>query len=250
MKLYKLILLLLMCAGLQADAQIVKIKNSNKTNTEKTAKMKIDIWSDVLCPFCYIGKRKFEAALAQFPEKDKVEVEWHSFQLDPDAVPQPGVDMYDYLAKRKGMTREWSIDAHKYVTNMAKEAGLTYNFDEAVVSNSFDAHRLIQFAKKHGKDDEVEELLFKAHFTEGKNTGDKEVLAQLGKEAGLNEQEVRDMLNSDAYGDDVRKDSAAGEQVGLTGVPFFVIDNKYGISGAQQTELFLKVLKQAYEERK
>ncbi len=237
-------------AGYAGKAQVTKIKQSNKTKRDTTMKMKIDIWSDVLCPFCYIGKRKFEEALSEFPRKDDIEVEWHSFQLDPDAKPVPGVDMYDYLAERKGQTREWSVQAHSYVTNMAKEAGLIYNFDKTVVSNSYDAHRLIQYAKTKGKADEVEELLFKGHFTEGKDIGSKEVLAGIAAEAGLDKAEVTQMLAGAEYGDTVRSDAAAGETLGLTGVPFFVIDGKYGISGAQQSELFLKVLKQAYEERK
>lgn len=215
---------------------------------DKKMKMKVDIWSDVLCPFCYIGKRKFEAALNNFENKDDIEVVWHSFQLDPNAEPQPGVDMYDYLAARKGQSREWSINAHKQVTQMAKDAGLHYDFDKVVVSNSFDAHRLIQFAKTKGKGDPIEEALFKAHFTDGKDIGNKEILIELAKSAGLDNIEVSDMLNSDAFADAVRSDSKNGEALGLNGVPFFVLDNKYGISGAQPSETFLGALKQAYSE--
>lgn len=237
-----------------AYSQIQKIPRvkaaSVRSVNNKNMKMRVDIWSDVLCPFCYIGKRKFEKALNQFEHKNDIEVVWHSFQLDPNAVPQPGIDMYDYLAAHKGQSREWSINAHKQVTQMAKEAGLDYNFDKTVVSNSFDAHRLIQFAKTKGKDDEVEEQLFKAHFTEGKNIGDKKILAQIAKDAGLDEKETSVMLNSDAFADEVRKDAKQGEALGLQGVPFFVLDNKYGISGAQPSDTFLKGLQQAYKEYK
>ena len=130
--------------------------------------MKIDIWSDVRCPFCYIGKRKFEKALSQFEHKDKVEVEWHSFELDPNAKTVPGKNAIEYLAEIKGQTKEWAVEMSNYVTQTAAEIGLDFNMEQQVVANSFNAHRLIQLAKSLGLGDQAEESLFAAHFTHGK----------------------------------------------------------------------------------
>jgi len=216
-------------------------------NTEQ--KMKVDIWSDIMCPFCYIGKRKFEKALEQFDHKNEVEIVWHSFQLDPGIKYMPDRNLYDYLAERKGQSREWSVKVHGQMTEMAKEVGLEYNFDKAVIANSFDAHRLIQMAKQQGKGDAAEEQLFKAYFTEGRNMSNPEVLAQIGSEIGLNANEVKQMLGSDDYKDAVAEDINMAETLGARGVPFFVIDEKYGVSGAQAPETFLGALTQAWQEK-
>lgn len=130
--------------------------------------MKVDIWSDIMCTFCYIGKRKLEGALKNFDHADEVEIVWHSFQLDPTMTAQPGKDVYTYLAERKGQSRDWSVQMHRQVVNMAADAGLEYNFDHAVIANSLDAHRLIQLAKTHGLGDVAEERLFRAYFTKAK----------------------------------------------------------------------------------
>ncbi len=147
--------------------------------------MKVEIWSDVMCPFCYIGKRRFENALEQFPDKGQIEVVWKSFQLNPAMKTEPGKNINEYLAETKGWTLSYARQMNDYVTNMAKEVGLHYDFDKAIVANSFDAHRLIQLAKDNGKGDAMEEKLFKAYFTEGKNMADHETLIQLGTEIGL-----------------------------------------------------------------
>lgn len=210
--------------------------------------MKIDIWSDIMCPFCYIGKRRLEAALEGFEHKDEVELVWHSFQLDPTIQSQQGKNLYEYLAERKGMPLERSKQMHDQLTQTAKEAGLTYNFDTAVIANSFDAHRLIQLAKQHGLGDAAEERLFKAYFTEGKDVSDHATLLQLGTEIGLKDAEVKQMLESNAYADAVRADITTAEQLRINGVPFFVLDNKYGVSGAQPVELFSNALQQAWAE--
>src|SRR5690606_25816142 len=160
------------------------------TGNDKTMKVNVDIWSDIMCPFCYIGKRRFDDALSQFEHKEEVKVTWHSFQLDPSIKPQPGKSAVDYLAERKGQSREWSMHMHENVTQMAKEAGLTYNFDKAVVANSFDAHRLIHLAQENGLGDAAEERLFTAYFTEGKDIADPLTLVELGKEIGLAEATV------------------------------------------------------------
>jgi len=211
-------------------------------------KMKVEIWSDVMCPFCYIGKRKFESALAQFENKDNIEITWKSFQLNPAMKTDPNKSTIDYLAEAKGWPVEQARSTMSYVTNMAKEVGLEYNFDKAVVANSFDAHRFIQFAKTKGKGDAAEERLFKAYFTEGKNTADHAVLVQLGTDIGLDAAEVKGMLNSTAYSNEVQTDIAEAQQIGVTGVPFFVVDRKYAVSGAQQPETFLNTLHKAWSE--
>ena len=210
--------------------------------------MKIDIWSDIMCPFCYIGKRKLEGALAEFEHKDNVTIEWHSFQLDPTIEYTPGINIHDYLATRKGQTREWSVKVHDQMTNTAKQEGLTYNFDKAIIANSFDAHRLIQLAKTHGLGAAAEEALFKAYFTDGKNMSDPDTLVLLGEEIGLNGPEVAAMLSGNAFAKEVQKDIDQAELYGISGVPFFVLDNKYGISGAQPKEVFKSALQQAWAE--
>lgn len=210
--------------------------------------MKVDIWSDVMCPFCYIGKRHFEQAMQEFAHGDSIEVVWHSFQLDPDTKTQPGKDVYSYLAERKGQSLEWSRQAHKHVTDMAARAGLQYNFDKAVVANSFDAHRVLQLAKKHSKGDAMEEQLFKGYFTEGKNIADHDVLADMAVAVGIEKQVALDVLKSDAYSAEVQADIETAARIGINGVPFFVINNKYGVSGAQPASTFVQALNRAWEE--
>jgi predicted DsbA family dithiol-disulfide isomerase len=211
-------------------------------------KMKVDIWSDVRCPFCYIGKRKFETALESFPNKGEVEVVWHSFELDSALKTETDKSVYDYLAERKGMSREVSVQMHNQLTQSAKEVGLDYHFDKAVVANSFNAHRLIQLAKTKGLGDAAEERLFKAYYTEGRNIDDLNTLTQLGVEIVLTAIEVGEMLYSNAFADEVRKDQAQAQAMNITGVPFFVIDEKYGVSGAQPSELFSQALEKAWSE--
>lgn len=214
-------------------------------------KMKVEIWSDIMCPFCYIGKRHFEEALKQFPEADKVEIEWKSFQLDPN-LPKPASDLnvYAYLAQRKGISIEQSKAMHKNVVQMAEAAGLDYDFDKTVVANSFDAHRLIQFAKTKDLGDEAEERLFKAYFTEGKDMCDTSTLLELAKDIGLNETETKEVLNTNAYSAEVKKDIEEASQIGVTGVPFFVFNRKYAVSGAQPSTSFVNVLQKAFSEYK
>jgi predicted DsbA family dithiol-disulfide isomerase len=214
----------------------------------ENGKLKVEIWSDVMCPFCYIGKRRFENALEQFEHKDAVEVVWKSFQLDPEMQSNTGISLYQYLADRKGMSLERSEQMHQQMTNMAAELGLEYNFDKAVIGNSFDAHRLSHLAKQHGVQDELEEALFKAYFTEGKNIADKSDLLALGTAIGLNAEDISQTLNSSQYAEEVKHDIYEGEQVGVRGVPFFVLGDKYAVSGAQQTDTFLGALNQTWNE--
>ncbi|TLU99247.1 DsbA family oxidoreductase [Dyadobacter luticola] len=210
--------------------------------------MKVEIWSDVMCPFCYIGKRRFETALAQFRNKDQVQVEWKSFQLNPQMKTEPGKTINEYLAEVKGWTVDYAQQMNDHVTSMAADAGLEYNMDQAVVANSFDAHRFVQFAKTKGLGDAAEEQLFKAYFTDGKNTADIETLVSLGAEIGLDAEELRAVLDGTKYSDEVRKDIHEAQQVGARGVPFFVLDRKYAVSGAQHSETFLNALEQSFGE--
>jgi predicted DsbA family dithiol-disulfide isomerase len=210
--------------------------------------MKVEIWSDVMCPFCYIGKRRFEAALQQFEHKDEIEIEWKSFQLNPDMETDPSINITQYLADKKGWTLAYAKQMNDHVTKMAAEAGLTYNFDKAVVANSFNAHRFSHLAKKHGLGIEAEEQLFKAYFTDGKNIDDKETLISLGKQIGLDEAEIAEVLDSGAFAGDVKHDIAEAQYLGIQGVPFFVMNNKYGVSGAQAVPVFEQTLQKAFGE--
>jgi predicted DsbA family dithiol-disulfide isomerase len=210
--------------------------------------MKVEVWSDVMCPFCYIGKRKFEHALQQFDNKDKVEIVWKSFQLDPDLKTQAGKNTHQYLAERKGWTLEYAKQVSQQVTTMAKDVGLNYDFDKAVVANSFNAHRVSHLASQHQLGDAMEEALFKAYFTEGKNIDDKNTLIELGTAIGLKANDIEEVLNSDQYAGEVKRDIAEAEQVGVRGVPFFVIDRKYAVSGAQPSDVFLSALNKAWDE--
>ncbi|GAB3330955.1 DsbA family oxidoreductase [Larkinella ripae] len=210
--------------------------------------MKVEIWSDVMCPFCYIGKRKFESALDQFDHKESIEIVWKSFQLNPAQETNPDQSITEYLAEAKGWTLGYAKQMNDYVTNMAAEVGLQYDFDKAVVANSFDAHRVVQLAKKHGKGDAMEERLFRAYFTEGLNTADHATLLQLGTDIGLDETEVKQVLATHQYAGDVKRDIAEARQVGVTGVPFFVFNQKYAVSGAQAPETFLGALKKSFGE--
>ena len=210
--------------------------------------MKVEIWSDINCPFCYMGKRNMEKALAQFPHRDKVEIVWRSFELDPYAEVDPEEDLYGKLASKYGRSRQWAEANSRNVTERAAAIGLTYNLDKAIPTNSLDAHRLIHFAAQYGLQDQAKERLLQAYFTEGKHVGKHEILEQLALEIGLDATEVRQMLTSDAFKEEVRKDEMEAQKLGIRGVPFFVINRKYGISGAKPSEVLLQALQQIWEE--
>ena len=210
--------------------------------------MKIEIWSDVMCPFCYIGKRNFETALEQFEYSKDIEVIWKSFQLDPE-MPQVATENYvDYLVQRKGMTVEQVKGMLANVTESAKQVGLSYDLDNSVLVNSLNAHKLLQFANTKGLGNELEERLFSAFFTEGKNIADLSTLTQLGKEIGLDETELQTAFTDDNFAYNITQDIAEGRQLGVQGVPFFVLDRKYGVSGAQPPAVFLENLEGAFKE--
>lgn len=210
--------------------------------------MKIEIWSDIMCPFCYIGKRNFETALEQFNDKNSIEVIWKSFQLDPSLPEVQNENYSDYLVKSKGMGKEQVDSMLANVTQSAKKVGLDYNFDRAVMVNSLKAHRLIQFAKTHGLGDVAEERLFKAFFNEGKNVADTLTLIQLGKDIGLNENEIANSFTDDKYLELVNKDIEEARSIGVSGVPFFVFDRKYAVSGAQPPHAFIDALQKSFTE--
>jgi protein disulfide-isomerase len=204
--------------------------------------MKIEIWSDIMCPFCYIGKRQLENALVSFPDSN-FEIEWKSFQLDPTITSQPDQDVYTFLAERKGMSIEQSKEMHKGVAERAKSVGLNYNFDKAVISNSLNAHRIIQLAKTKNLGDQMEEIFFKAYFTDGEDLNNGLTLIKLGMEAGLAENEIREVLESDnLFIKEVESDIKEAGEIGVQGVPFFVFDRKYAVSGAQPVEAFVKTI--------
>lgn len=210
--------------------------------------MKIEIWSDVMCPFCYIGKRNFESALTQFANKEHLEVVWKSFQLDA-TIPEVAKETYkEYLVRNKGMSPEQVKGMLENVTQSAKQAGLHYDFDKSQMVNSQKAHQLIQFAKTKNLGDEAEECLFKAFFTEGKNIADIKTLTELGKDIGLDETELQNSFTDNKYAHLVSQDIQEAREIGVTGVPYFVIDRKYAVSGAQPPQAFLETLEKAFAE--
>lgn len=211
---------------------------------EKT--MKVEIWSDVVCPWCYIGKRRFEEALAQFEHRDQVEVIWRSYQLDPGAPHDSALPVVEALAGKYGISLSQAVDMNARVTEVAAQEGLDYHLDMAKHSNTFDAHRLIHLAAKQGLQDAVKERLLKGYFTEGAAVGDAETLVRLVSEAGVDADQARAILESDAYAAEVLADEQRARAFGINGVPFFAIDEKYGVSGAQPAETLKDALVQAW----
>ena len=212
--------------------------------------LKVQIWSDIMCPFCYIGKRRIEEALQNFEHKEAVEIEWKSYQLDASFIASPEDNMVEHLAEKYRKDNDWAQNMLDNMTQNAKTAGLDFHFEKAVLANSFNAHRLLHLAKKHDLANDLEELLFKAYLTEGKNVNDLDTLNKLGIEVGLDSEEIAQVLNSDTYGAEVKKDQEEANAIGVQGVPFFVLDNKYAISGAQPASAFLETLEKVWEEGK
>jgi len=210
--------------------------------------VKVEIWSDVVCPWCYIGKRRFERGLAGFGHRDDVEVVWRSFELDPRAPRHSEEDQVERLARKYGMTREAALAAQARVTGLAAEEGLTYRLDAARPANTFDAHRLLHLAAERGVQGAAEERLFAAYFTEGRALGDQDTLVALAGEIGLDEAAAREVLQGDAYSEAVTGDEREAAALGISAVPFFVIDRRYGISGAQPAELIQSALEQAWSD--
>jgi len=211
--------------------------------------MKVEIWSDVACPWCYIGKRRFEAALENFEHKDQVEVHWRSYQLDPTLPEHYDGTETEYLSQMKGLPQDQVRQMFAHVKAQAAGEGLAYDFDRIVVANSFTAHRFIHLAQEHGLGAEAKEALLSGHFEHGEDIGDVGYLARTGAALGLDEAEVRKALEGSRFTDEVNADIAEARALGITGVPFFVLDRKYGISGAQPAAVFGQALAQAWAER-
>jgi predicted DsbA family dithiol-disulfide isomerase len=207
--------------------------------------MQVEIWSDVICPWCYIGKRRFEAALARFPQREKVRVNWRSFELDPHAPRQQPGTLEGMLARKYGVSLAQAAAMNARVSLLASEAGLEYRLTDAKPGNTFDAHRLLHLAAARRLGGRATERLMHAYFCEGLPIGDHAALVQLAPEFGLDEAEALALLQSDAYADAVRADEARAAKFGITGVPFFVFDGKLGISGAQPVDVLVGALQQA-----
>jgi predicted DsbA family dithiol-disulfide isomerase len=210
--------------------------------------MKVEIWSDFVCPFCYIGKRRFESALEQFPHRNEVEIVYRSYELDRNSqIDLPG-DIHEMLASKYGMSREKAMAMNFNVGEQAQTVGLTYHFDKMKPTNTFDAHRLAHFAGRYGKSAEMTERLLQAYFTEGSHIGDHDTLISLAAELELDRDEVAAMLSGDEGKAEVRSDEQEAAALGVRGVPFFVINRKYAISGAQPAELFADTLNKVWSE--
>lgn len=205
--------------------------------------MKVEIWSDVMCPFCYIGKHQFEKALSNFEGQDNVEIIWRSFELNPSIQYQEGYTLTNYLSDIKGMDKDSVKRNFDRLTEQGAEIGIKFNFDIAKVVNSRKSHKIIQAAKKQGLQNEIEEALFYAYFTEGKNLEDNEILAEIAKNIGINFTEITEIIDSEELDNAVNSDVYMAQQVGARGVPFFVFDDAYTISGAHGEDTFLNVLK-------
>jgi predicted DsbA family dithiol-disulfide isomerase len=218
--------------------------------------MRIDVWSDVVCPWCYIGKRRLEQALTE--NGDQAEIVWHSFQLDPSSTNDDPRDLPTRLGEKYGRGREWGVQANAHVTEIAAELGLDYHLDQAKSANTVDAHRLLHLARElveagqvpADTQDRLKERLLKAYFTDGLPVGDHATLTELATEVGLPSDRVADVLASTTYAEDVAADQAQALAYGANGVPFFVIDEKYGVSGAQPVEVFREALRRANADRK
>lgn len=209
--------------------------------------MKIDIWSDIACPFCYIGKRNLELALNEFDLKDEVEVVYHSFQLDPNAKKEGKKDSVEQLANKYGSTIAQAQQMIDRVVSMAKDVGLDYNYDVLINTNTLDAHRITHFAMKFHKQKEMVEELFKAHFIEGIDIGDIDELSNIGVRVGLDGDEIKKVIDSNEFYSEVDSDKYMAVQYEIRSVPFFIFNNKYSISGAQPKEVFLETMKKAKE---
>jgi predicted DsbA family dithiol-disulfide isomerase len=213
------------------------------------AMMNVEIWSDVACPWCAIGKRRFEAALEGFEHRDEVRVTWRSFELDPDAPAERTGDRVDALAKKYGISREQAQAAQDHITREAAGEGLDFRFDVARSGNMFDAHRLLQLAARHGAQAALADRLFRAYLSEGALVSDHDVLVRCAVDAGIPEDDARETLASDRFAAEVRADEELASRLGISAVPFFVVDRAIGASGAQPPEILRELLRRGWEQR-
>jgi predicted DsbA family dithiol-disulfide isomerase len=207
----------------------------------------VEIWSDIACPWCYVGKRRLEAALAAFEHRDEVTVTWRSFELDPAAPRERGGDRAAHLAEKYGVTVERAIEMQDYMMRVAAGDGLDFRFDLARSGSTFDAHRLLHLAAEHGLQDAMKERLVRAYLTEGELIGDPEVLERLAVAAGLPRSEVLELLAGDRFAAEVRADERTAAELGIHAVPFFVVDRALGASGAQPPEVLGEMLRRGWE---
>ncbi|GAA5054788.1 putative DsbA family dithiol-disulfide isomerase [Thermocatellispora tengchongensis] len=213
-----------------------------------TPTLTVDIWSDLVCPWCHIGKRRFDTALAAFEHRDSVRVRWRSFELDPHGSAEPGLTLPERHLRDVGGTPEQARQRLQRVTDLAAESGLTYRLDLARPVNSFDAHRVMHYADQAGHGEPVREALMRAYTAEGAILSDAETLIRIAVENGLDEAGTRTMLKTGAFTDEVRADETLARQLGVTGVPTFVFANRYAVSGAQPVELFARLLTESWQE--
>jgi predicted DsbA family dithiol-disulfide isomerase len=211
--------------------------------------MDVEIWSDIACPWCYVGKRRFEAALAEFEHRDDVNVRWRSFELDPAAPAEREGDMATNLARKYGKTRDEAVAMNDAMAMTAAGEGLQFNFDRTRGGNTFDAHRLTHLATSHGLQDAMKERLMRAYLTEGELMSDRATLGRLAGEVGLPADEVAELLSSDELADEVRHDESTATQLGISAVPFFVVDRQIGAAGAQDPKTLLALLQRGWESR-
>lgn len=209
--------------------------------------MEIEIWSDVVCPWCYIGKRNLEAALADFPHADRVTVEWRSFELDPSTPTRVELSMDEVLERKYGMSPDQASAANRQMTELAAKVGLEYHLDRVQIGNTFDAHRLIHLAARDGKGGAMKERFLRAYFTEGRAVSEPATLAELATEVGLDPIRVAEVLSSDEYAAEVRADEARAVELGSTGVPFFVLDGRFAVPGAQPPDVLLRLLQRVWD---
>ncbi|MFZ3577580.1 DsbA family oxidoreductase [Virgibacillus sp. DJP39] len=212
--------------------------------------MRIDVYSDFVCPFCYIGKRRLELALEQFSNKDKVTITYKSYELDPNAEKNPNKSIHELLASKYGMSVEKAKQSNENLGIQAAELGLTYRFETMKHTNTFDAHRLAKYAEEQGKGKEMTERLLHAYFTESLHISDYATLVDIAEDLGLDKDAVIDVLESSDYAKAVRRDEQEAQQIGVKGVPFFVFNEKYAVSGAQPPEAFSEVIEKVWEEEK
>lgn len=243
LKIYGIALLLNSSCTLAQEKPIIE-SSKTKLNTI----MEIEIWSDVVCPFCYIGKTNLDEALSKFAHKNEVKITWRSFQLNPDAKTDATINLYQSLANSKGISIAKAKEMAGYATDMAEEVGLTFNFEKAVVANTYRAHQLLHLAKKHGLQNQVKKNLFAAYFTDGKNIDDNNILVDIGVAAGLGKAEIEQALSQNSYAKEIQSDLDEARSLKVSGVPFFVFNKKYTVSGAQPADSLLQVLQKSYLE--
>jgi predicted DsbA family dithiol-disulfide isomerase len=210
----------------------------------------VEIWSDIACPWCYVGKRRFEAALAEFEHRDDVNVTWRSFELDPSAPRERTGDRAARLAEKYGMTLEQARAAEQRLTDVAAGEGLDFRFDLARSGLTFDGHRMIHLAAQHGLQDAMKERLMRAYFTEGELVADPQTLLRLGTDVGVPQDEAEAMLAGDRFADAVRDDERTAQQLGISAVPTFVVDRSLGVSGAHPSEQLLALLREGWASRR